>query len=293
MKNKKTKLYFWASDFSENSGEGKLARIFVTNFNKDKKYKIILNKKQNYYKYFSPLIGVLFCWQKYLNNQKVCYLNYLPLWNFLIFVFLPPNTLFGPITGGANFSKSFSLNYFVRAFLFPIFYKISEFFLNFRSDKIIFSTDLLKEYLSNKIKKKCEFNYTLKNIKLKKKVSKNNDFIIYYRKHQNKLNLFPYKFIKKLILKKYKVIVVGDKLRINFVKNLGYINNKTLNKIQSKSKFTLASNENIYSFFTLECIENNVKIIIDKKHKYKVKDFKKNFLVLNLKNFKNFKKLKL
>ena len=84
--------------------------------------------------------------------------------------------------------------------------------------------------------------------------------------------------------------MVGDKLRINFVKNLGYIKNKTLDKIQSRSKFTIASNENIYSFFTLECIQNNVKIIVDKKHKYKVKDFKNKFLLLNLKKFKNFKK---
>lgn len=291
MKNKKTKLYIWASDISNVSGEGKLARLFIANFNKNIKYKIILNKKRKYHRYFSPLVGILFCWQKYLNKQKVCYLNYLPLWNFLIFVFLPPGTLLGPITGGANFKKSFTLNYFIRAFLFPIFYKISECFLNLRFNKIVFSTDLLKEYLSNKIKKKSEFNYILKNIKIKKKINKNIDFIIYYRKHKNKLNLFPYKFIKKLILKNFKVIVVGDKLRINFVKNLGYIKNKTLDEIQSRSKFTIASNENIYSFFTLECIQNNVKIIVDKKHKYKVKDFKNKFLLLNLEKFKNFKKL--
>ena len=41
MKNKKTKLYIWASDFSKDSGEGKLARLFITNFTKNIKYKII------------------------------------------------------------------------------------------------------------------------------------------------------------------------------------------------------------------------------------------------------------
>ena len=291
MNSKRTKLYVWASDFSKNSGEGKLARLFKSNLEKNGKHKIILNKKSKYHRYIMPFIGIVFCWQKYLKNQNVCYLNYLPLWNFLIFVFLPPKTLLGPITGGANFNKSFTFNYFIRAFLFPTFYKISQFCLTFRSNKIIFSTDLLKKYLSNKIKRNCEFNYILKSVKIKRKVFKNNDFIVYYRKHENKLHSFPYKFIEKLILNKYKIIVVGDRLTIKHVKNLGYISGKNLDKIQSKSKFTIASNENIYSFFTLECIQNNVKIIVDKKHKYKVKDFKDSFLILNLKKFKNFKKI--
>ena len=33
------------------------------------------------------------------------YLNYLPLWNFLIFILLPPKTLLGPITGGSQIQR--------------------------------------------------------------------------------------------------------------------------------------------------------------------------------------------
>tara|TARA_Y100000996_G_scaffold410314_1_gene392461 strand:+ start:329 stop:1207 length:879 start_codon:yes stop_codon:yes gene_type:complete len=286
------KLFVWTCDYSNNSGEGKLARLFLNNLSNYEKYKIILKEDKNNYKYISPLIGILYCWEKFLNNEKVCYLNYLPFWNFLIFILLPPRTLLGPITGGANFSKSFSLNFFIRTLLFPIFYRISEFFVSFRNKKLIFSTDLLKKHISYKNKKNYEFNFIIKNLKIKKKQKKSNDFVIYYRKHVNKLDLFPHNFIKKLVIEGFKIIVVGDELKIKSIKNIGYVDVKTINKIQSKSKFTIASNENIYSFFTLECLSNNVKIIVDRDYKNQVKYAKKEFLILDLKKFKNFVKLK-
>jgi hypothetical protein len=73
---------------------------------------------------------------------------------FFNFYFLPPKTILGPITGGSNFSKSFGINYIIRGFLFPLLYKVSEFFLNLRDVEIIFSTDLLKKYLFKKTLKR-------------------------------------------------------------------------------------------------------------------------------------------
>ena len=55
-----------------------------------------------------------------------------------------------------------------------------------------------------------------------------------------------------------------DKLNINGVKNLGYLNQKKLSILQSRSKYSLCSGENIYSLFVLECITNHVKILINK-----------------------------
>ena len=34
-----------------------------------------------------------------MKGNKICYINYLPIWNFLIFVVLPKKTILGPITG--------------------------------------------------------------------------------------------------------------------------------------------------------------------------------------------------
>ena len=108
---------------------------------------ILIKKKEIKQKYLSTIYGIIYCWKKFLKNERVCYLNYLPLWNFLIFVFLPPKTILGPITGGANYSKSNIFSYFIRGIIFPLFYKISEFSLNLRQSNLVFSTDLLKKYL--------------------------------------------------------------------------------------------------------------------------------------------------
>ena len=100
----KKRLYIWACDYSKNTGEGLLARLFTRELNKKNIIKI--NKKIYInHKYIAPFIGILFCWKNYLMNRGVVYVNYLPLWNTLIFLFLPPNTILGPITGGAKYSK--------------------------------------------------------------------------------------------------------------------------------------------------------------------------------------------
>ena len=102
---------------------GKLARFFIQNLRLDQKNQLKFNQKKLKYKYISTIQNYILL-EKYLNNERVCYLNYLPLWNFLIFIFLPPKTILGPITKGSNYSKNIKMNYIIRAFLFPIFLQI-------------------------------------------------------------------------------------------------------------------------------------------------------------------------
>ena len=190
----KKKIFVWTCDYSDNTGEGKLARLFLNKMNKKDNFYFILNQKKKIkQKYLSTIFGIIYCWKKFLKNERVCYLNYLPLWNFLIFIFLPPKTILGPITGGANYSKSNLLSYFTRGIIFPIFYKISEYSLSLRQSNLVFSTDLLKKYLSKKTIKKSSFNFVVKNFLLTKKVRRRKkiDFLIYYRKHKNKIRYFP------------------------------------------------------------------------------------------------------
>ncbi len=291
----KKKLFIWACDYSENSGEGKLARLFIKNLNYKKKFIFIFNQKEIMkQKYLSTLKGIIYCWEKYFKNQKVCYLNYLPLWNFFIFIFLPPKTIIGPITGGANFSKSNILNFIVRGLIFPFFYKLSELALNIRDVKLIFSTDLLKKYLFKKTILKSNFNFVIKNFEFKKrpKIKKKFDLIIYYRKHENKNDFFPYKFINTLIKHNFKICIVGEKLNIPSVKNYGFLSNKKMNYLQSKSKYTIASNENLYTFFVLECLSNNVKILISKNIGKPIIFFKKKFIKIDFKSSNSIKKIK-
>ena len=111
---------------------------------------------------------------------------------FSYILLLPPNSNIGPITGGAKFIKNSSL---IREYLFPFFYKISEIIAIKRNFDLIFSTDLLKEYLDKKTIKKSSFNFIVKKFNYKKKriKKKNIDFLIYYRNHKNKKK-FSFKF---------------------------------------------------------------------------------------------------
>jgi hypothetical protein len=295
------KIYCWTCDISKNTGEGNLARIFLKNLRINNNIYIFDLKKLNItniflfkilnYKYISPFIGLIFCWYFFFQKKKICFINYLPLWNCILFIFLPPQTILGPITGGANFKND--NKHFVRKYIFPLLYKISEIFINFRLKRIIFSTDLLKPFLEKSTIAKSNFNYIFNLVDKKKKNIKNIDFLIYYRKHRNKESFFPYDFIKKLISLNFKVHVIGDYLNLNSVTNYGYVDNKFINRILSKTFYTLASNENLYSLFTIESINNHVKIIVDKNQFKKIKFFKENFICLDFNKIYNISALKI
>jgi hypothetical protein len=277
----------WACDYSSLSGEGNLARLFVK---KTINAKVKIYAPGNNilkYKYISPFIGIFYCWYFFFLGKKNYYLNYLPFWNFLLFALLPPTTILGPITGGAEYDKK-KIN-IVRRFLFPIFYKISEIFLIIRNNKNYFSTELLKKYLWTKSNN--SFNYVNNFFYKKKKFKKSIDLLIYYRRHENKITNFPYEWIKKIILLGIKVHVVGDRLNLFGAKNYGYIKNYKINILQSKSRFSIASNENIFSIFTIECINNHNKIFTSIKNKNKNFKYKNCFVFVNFKKnpkLKNF-----
>jgi hypothetical protein len=61
----------------------------------------------------------------------------------------------------------------------------------------------------------------------------------------------------------------------------------------SRTNYTIASNENLYSIFTMECINNGVKIIINKNEKNKIKFYKKNFIAVDYNKILNLESLRL
>ena len=279
LKSNKINKFIWVCDISQNTGEGRLAHLFLNikkiKINKYSKHKI--NNKIFLHKYVLPLVGVFFCWYNFLKKKKIYYVNYLPLWNFLIFLLLPPKTIIGPVTGGAYYRSSI-----IRKYIFPILYSISQIIIYFRFNHINFATSLLKKNLFLFLKKKSSFNFVLYALKKKiKNKKKKIDFLIYYRDHLNKKSLFPYSLIKKIILLNFSVYVVGDHLNLKGVKNLGKLTNQKIDKYLANTKFSIASEENPLSFFTLECINNHVKILIGNKKKIEVKNLKKNFIKIN------------
>ena len=266
-------------DFSLNTGEGVLANDYIRmyqNIKKQKTYKKIflnfLNKKGFIHKYFVPLIICIYI--KINFNKKFIYVNYLPLWNFLIFLILPKHTILGPITGSLIQRDNNNPGKFIRKNFFPFFYKISLYIIQKKFKKIIFSTDLLKEKF-NMIKSQFLSNYVINSFRFKKTNSKSKkkyDLIFYYREHENKNNQQLNKIIQNLA--NYKIIcVVGDKFetKSSNIINFGYISRNNVHKLMRKTKFAICGPENLYSLYAIDAYNNQCRLLVDKKlRKYQI-----------------------
>lgn len=281
----KKEIFCFLCDNNKNSGEGILARLFLKNLEKNYNIKIkkIKNNKFLFYNnYIIPFLLIFKMWFYYLNKKKIAYINYLPMWNTLIFLLLPPNTIIGPITGGALFKKNN-----VRKFILPIFYFISEKIIFLRYRKVIFSTSLLKKYISKNNLKNSYFNFVFKEFKKNNiNYKKNIDFLLYYRNHKNKKKFFNRNNIKFLINYGFKIHIVGDNPRIPGLIYHGNIQRWKLNFLLKKTKYTIITGENIFSFFIIDAINNNVKVFSDKINKNFYVNHSLNFINIDFKNFK-------
>jgi len=288
-------IYCWCCDLHSNTGEGRLAYLFLdyllkvvkkieigtykTNFHIWKKiYKknYITANKINFNlfrKYALPFFGIFMLWINYFKSKKLFYINYLPLWNIFIFLLAPPKTNFGPITGSIYSGKVNSLNTFVRKYIFHILYKISYLLLLIRKKKILFSTKSLHGLSKNIKNKNNIFNFQILYLYNKKiiKIKKNIDLLIYYRVHSNK----NYDFLKEILsynnLKKNYCI--GNFFSFRGVNNLGVVSHSKTQNLLSRSKFTFVTSENINSFYSMDSILNSVDIFFDNNSSNSNKNF--------------------
>ena len=77
---------------------------------------------------------------------------------------------------------------------------------------------------------------------------------------------------------------MGDYFFNKFVINHGYISNKKINLLLSRTFFSISSNENFYTLFNMECFKHNVVVIIDKTKKKYIRYFKNKFLFIDFTN---------
>lgn len=285
---KKSDVICWATDFSNFRGEGILARSFIKNYSKEKKINVfirsyrsffyVVNGKIKYEKnfflsnlnffhnYIMPLIGIIYLWINQKN--KILFINYIPLWNFLIFLLLPKKVKFGPITGGSIINENNIISNLIRKNIFYLFYKFSILLIKIKKYKVIFSTDLLFKYTKSLPHKK--YSYAISIFQKRKRLKKKIDYLIYYRDHSNKNNRNLKLFIKKLLSDKKKIYIVGDKLKIKGVRNLGNIEREKLFKYLDITKYSFSSNENYYSLFLIDSIASGVKVFVNKNFKKKL-----------------------
>lgn len=300
---KKNNTIIWASDLSPSTGEGILAQKFLKfilqklkgpvqiksfestyifkNNNRIKKKTPVY--KNFFHKYFGPIYGVYYLW---LNRDKnIIYINYLPLWNFIIFLFLPKKTIIGPITGGIYNNKVTNFNYLIRKYIFPFFFKISIFIIYRKFKKIIFSTDILKKYIPKLHHNATLFNFVFSFFLLKsdKKIKKKEyDLIFYNRDHQTKTSE-ERNMIINFLSKYYKICAVGDFYNNSNIKNFGFISRKQIYNLLKNCKTALVSEENFFSLFVIDAINCNLKIISFNKNFSKF-FLKKNFFFIKQNN---------
>jgi hypothetical protein len=272
----KQEIFIWSSSISEENGEGRLARLFLKKLKSftSARYKFIfLNKKKEndgvYHRYLQPFLGVMLMWKYSVLGKKICYINYLPLWNFFLFLFLPRATILGPITGSFDKKKNTS---FLRKRLMPFFFHVSYEIIKIRFNLLLQALDNFK-----KIDKKKIFisNFQLLHLyrkKLNTDKIKDIDLIVYLRTHKNK----NYTFQKKVLLyllrdfKNLKILIFGSVFRD--VNNKNFTNYKKLGlkkifKYIRRSKFSLIGEDNIYSFFSLDSILSGNYIFYSNKLK--------------------------
>lgn len=301
--------YIWACDFSESSGEGVLAREYLYFFLKRKKisrakietpygyYKFKMDQfkqsKKNFFlmnsffnKYITPFIGVYkLCVNSNLSGSRTIYINFLPIWNFILFLIIPKRTIIGPITGSDYYIKTNNINNKIRKFFFPLFNFISKSIIK-NKNKIIFSTNLVNYNHPNAIKN-FQLIYFLNRKVSNKKVKKKIDYLFYYRNHPNKNQKNFFKFLKIMKDNGNTIKICGDMLDDFKNENLGFLKKKKLNKLLSETKFIIASSENPISFFVQQAILNNVSIIFDTQNKDLVKRYYENYNLFNFSTINN------
>lgn len=267
----KKKIYFWASDISKSSGEGILANSFMKNYKKNRNIVFInisnndiYQKKNNfrkhkniyntiYHKYIHPFKGVYKIWGYYLKKEEICYINYLPLWNFLLFFFLPTKTLLGPVTGSID-------RRFTSMIFFSLLERLSLLIIRKKKLDIIFSHNFyLKKY--NLSKKEYKSNFILQDFFFRRKSKiKKFDLVIYYRKDSKLNDKYIINLIGQLVKINLKIAVIGNKIKHQTVKNFGYISREKSISIISQSNYALANPENLYSYFVQDCLSNRLTV---------------------------------
>jgi len=290
--------YCWASCLEKNSGEGKLSLLFLSHINKytnskiicfsnfdkgiftngkyiiNKKNKKKVNKKNNFYNnYIKIFYGIFLLWYYYLNKKKTIFIGYLPVWNFIIFLLLPPKTILGPITGNIiNPKKIYGI--FSAKVIIIFFSYITIALLKYRYKFFIFAHEELyfrfKKYLSKEILYNFQLLYFSKS---KKNLSRSNNLIVYNRCHKSKNTVHLLKLIIKKI-KFNKIVIVGRKLKPSSICdkkiffNIGNIKHEKLIKLIGNFRYSIVSDENFFSFFTLDAISNNL-VLFYNTNRYK------------------------
>ena len=287
--------YCWASDLSQSSGEGRLSLMFLNHINKYSKKKIVCfsnsgkslynknnlklihpkkkNKNNFYNNYIKIFFGVLLMWLYFFKKKKTIYIGYLPLWNFLIFLLLPPKVILGPITGNIKNPKKL-LGFIDIKIILILFSYVSIFVLKVKKKYFFFAHENLYTRFKKYLPDDTLYNYQLLYFtNSRKNLSKKNNLLIYNRDHSSKnISYMLQNLLKQKLFT--EIAIVGKRIENKKFKNFGYLKHKKLMSVLRTYRYALVSDENFFSFFVLDSISNNMTLIFNSEqytfnmHKY-------------------------
>ena len=164
---------------------------------------------------------------------------------------------------------------FFRKYLMLNLFRISTLILRYRFKELIFNTNNLEKILSQKILNKSSLNFAFEKLRINK--STNNiptkdreiDILFYLRFYPSKGSSSLIELIN-LLKKKYKIVTFGDMSNISGIIEHGKIPNEYVKKLCAKSKTAFLSNENFFSLFAMDCIENGTKVFFNNKIKHDI-----------------------
>ncbi len=285
----------WAIEFDNLGGEGILARSFIiklsTVTNKKifvitpskifliKKSRVISLKRKNRsnismqrsknlfkQRFLYPIEGILIL----LLNRRFedrLYLNYLPLWQFPIFLMsVLCKFKLGPIVGGIfkeSKYRTISRN-FLRVHLMKVFYFISVLIIKIFNIKVIAANSSIDKFLKGFSIFPAVSSINLlpsQNNIFEEEILRDIDIVFYYRNHDSKYPNETKKISKYFSDLGYKVFIFGEKFESKKINHLGYIDRNELIDIFRRSKVFINLADNPENLTVFDAISQNCFVV--------------------------------
>tara|TARA_B100000242_G_scaffold227337_1_gene167711 strand:- start:14060 stop:15121 length:1062 start_codon:yes stop_codon:yes gene_type:complete len=286
----------WAIEFDNLGGEGILARTFIKNLasvtdkkifivtpnkvflikksriiclKRKKRKDISMQKSKNLFKqrFVYPLEGVSILFRNKKFKKKI-YLNYLPLWQFPLFL-LSKLLKFdlGPIVGGVFYRNKYKslLNILARVYIMKFFYFLSAFVIKTFNIEIVSANSAINNFLEKQkifsvvspINLLAVDNYH-DSVESKKR---DIDVIFYYRRHDSKYPILTMNLASSLSKKGKNVFIFGEKFEANYLNQVGYVSKDRLLDIFSKSKIFINLADNPENLTVYDAISRNCSVV--------------------------------
>ena len=281
-------MVFLVCDSNSNSGEGRLARIYMEREKEknlgEREIRVFSNDTRNTFLSFltetTAFPAYLWLWRELLRFRKcksveLHVVNYLPIWNFVTFLIVPKTAKLAPVTGSGSINwRHFHGNVyqvvcqvFVRNYILKFFAKISSYVIKKRKLKVLAATPFVSEILKCKNKKHLYIStvFDPSEIRSSEYLSKKFDIIAYTNDHPLKNNRILASLVEELVLRGIKIAIVANgkcksKFSYNGVTLFENLDHVQMMKLIRQSKSALVCSLEGAGFFAQEAAMRELQV---------------------------------